>query len=127
MPSAAKRKTSRGEEEAAPRAEAPPASAKVEDKPEPAPSPEQPKVIMSHAQRRKLKKPVVVVTAAMKEEAREQTRELRKHLRMLKSNGARRKVAKLRAKRIREAEENEEAVNAFDSDYQVLKKGRRLE
>ncbi|TPP53943.1 Tubulin-tyrosine ligase family protein [Leishmania donovani] len=86
-----------------------------------------PKVIMSKAQRRKLKKPPVVVTAEMKERAREETRELRKHLRILKSNGARRKVAKLREKRPREHNINEEAVNAFDTDFRPHKKGRRLE
>lgn len=93
-----------------------------------APEPDAPpKVIMSRAQRRKLKKPPVVVTAEMKEKAREETRELRKHLRMLKSNGARRKVAKLAEKRQRETDDNEEAVNAFDTDYRPLKKGRRME
>ncbi|CBZ28359.1 conserved hypothetical protein [Leishmania mexicana MHOM/GT/2001/U1103] len=86
-----------------------------------------PKVIMSKAQRRKLKKPPVVVTTEMKERAREETRELRKHLRILKSNGARRKVAKLREKRPREHNINEEAVNAFDTDFRPHKKGRRLE
>ncbi|KAG5475748.1 hypothetical protein LSCM4_04333 [Leishmania orientalis] len=86
-----------------------------------------PKVIMSKAQRRKLKKPPVVVTAEMKERAREETRELRKYLRMVKSNGARRKVAKLHAKRPREYNLNEEAANAFDTDYRPHKKGRRLE
>ncbi|KPI89880.1 hypothetical protein ABL78_0952 [Leptomonas seymouri] len=96
--------------------------------PAPAQEPEAPpKVIMSKAQRRKLKKPPVVVTAEMKEKAREETRELRKYLRMLKSNGARRKVAKFNEKRARDADENEEAVNAFDSDYRPLKKGRRME
>ncbi|CAJ1009857.1 hypothetical protein Q4I28_005171 [Leishmania naiffi] len=86
-----------------------------------------PKVIMSKAQRRKLKKTPVVVTAEMKEQAREETRELRKHLRMLKSNGARRKVAKLCKKRSREDNIDEEAVNAFDTDYRPHKRGRRLE
>ncbi|KAG5475487.1 hypothetical protein LSCM1_03607 [Leishmania martiniquensis] len=86
-----------------------------------------PKVIMSKAQRRKLKKPAVVVTAEMKERAREETRELRKYLRMVKSNGARRKVAKLHEKRPRECNMNEEAANAFDTDYRPHKKGRRLE
>ncbi|AIN99632.1 hypothetical protein LPMP_272530 [Leishmania panamensis] len=86
-----------------------------------------PKVIMSKAQRRKLKKTPIVVTAEMKEQAREETRELRKHLRMLKSNGARRKVAKLCKKRSREYNIDEEAVNAFDTDYRPHKKGRRLE
>jgi hypothetical protein len=86
-----------------------------------------PKVVMSRAQRRKLKKPPVVVTAEMKEKAREETRELRKYLRMLKSNGARRKVAKFNEKRQRETDENEEAVNALDSDYRPRKKGRRVE
>ncbi|GET89907.1 hypothetical protein, conserved [Leishmania tarentolae] len=86
-----------------------------------------PKVIMSKAQRRKLKKPPVVVTVEMKERAREETRELRKHLRMLKSNGSRRKVSKLREKRPREHHMNEEAVNAFDTDFRPHKKGRRLE
>lgn len=89
--------------------------------------PEQPKVIMSKAQRRKLKKPPVIVTAEMKARAREETRELRKHLRMLKSNGARRKVAKLREKRGRETNDDEEAVNALDMDCRPHKKGRRLE
>lgn len=101
-------------------APAPPAAAAVEVD-------AAPKVIMSKAQRRKLKKPPVVVTAEMKEKAKEETRELRKYLRMLKSNGARRKVAKFHEKRERETNENEEAVNAFDSDYRPRKKGRRME
>lgn len=88
---------------------------------------EVPKVIMSKAQRRKLKKPPVVVTTEMKEKVREDKRELRKHLRMLKSNGARRKVAKLREKRSRETSLNEEAVNALDTDFRPMKKGRRME
>ncbi|KPA84183.1 hypothetical protein ABB37_02246 [Leptomonas pyrrhocoris] len=93
-----------------------------------APEPETPpKVIMSKAQRRKLKKPPVVVTTEMKEKAREEKREQRKYLRMIKSNGARRKVAIFNAKRARETNANEEAVSAFDSDYRPLKKGRRME
>ncbi|KAL7697755.1 hypothetical protein N2W54_000211 [Lotmaria passim] len=93
-----------------------------------APEPEtEPKVIMPRAQRRRLKKPPVVVTAEMKEKAREETRKLRKYLRMLKSNGARRKVAKLNKKRAREMDDNEEAVNAFDTDSRPRKKGRRIE
>lgn len=90
-------------------------------------APEAPKVIMSHAQRRKLKKPPVVVTAAMKEKAREEKKELRKYLRMIKSNGSRRKLAKFLAKRRREEAANEEEMNAFDTDYRVVKRGRRLE
>lgn len=45
---------------------------------------------------------------------------------MLKSNGARRKVAKLSEKRKREYNEYEEAVSALDTDYHVRKKARRL-
>lgn len=45
---------------------------------------------------------------------------------MLKSNGARRKVAKLREKRKREYGEHEESVNALDTDYHIRKKARRL-
>ncbi|KAK7198631.1 hypothetical protein NESM_000826600 [Novymonas esmeraldas] len=84
-------------------------------------------VVMSKAQRRRLKKPPVIVTAAMKERAREETRELRKYMRMIKSNGGRRKLAKLREKRSRETDSNEEAVNALDTDYRPHKRGRRLE
>lgn len=70
------------------------------------------KRIMSRAQRRKEKKGVEIVTQAQKDAARERTRELRKEMRMLKSNGYRRKVRKLAAeKREREAEEEDkEAV-----------------
>ncbi|CCW63596.1 unnamed protein product [Phytomonas sp. EM1] len=88
---------------------------------------EKPKVIMSRAQRRKLKKSPVVVTAQMREQAREDKRELRKYLRMIKSNGARRKVSRLAEKRRREVDDNEEAINALDFDHRPLKKGRRLE
>ncbi|KAG5504516.1 hypothetical protein JKF63_04968 [Porcisia hertigi] len=88
---------------------------------------EAPKVVMSKAQRRRLKKPPVVVTAEMKATAREETRELRKQLRILKSNGARRKMAKLHGKRPRESDPNEEAASAFDRDCRPHKKGRRLE
>lgn len=85
------------------------------------------KVIMSKAARRKLKKPPVVVTAAQREKAREDKRELRKYLRMVKSNGSRRKVRKMIEKRQREEHANEEDLNAFDSDYRMAKRGRRLE
>ncbi|CCW70442.1 unnamed protein product [Phytomonas sp. Hart1] len=88
---------------------------------------EKPKEVMSRAQRRKLKKYPVVVTSQMKEKAREAKRELRKYLRMIKSNGGRRKVAKLAEKRRRDVDDNEEAINAFDFDHRPLKKGRRLE
>lgn len=83
--------------------------------------------IMSRAARRKLKKPVTIVTTEMKEKAREDLRELRKHLRMVKANGSRRKVAKEREKRTRERDEVAETTNAFDEDYRPLKKGRRIE
>ena len=80
------------------------------------------KVIMSRAARRKLKKPPTVVTPEAKEKALEELREYRKHARLLKSNGARRKVAKLAAKRSREDEEGLD-----DPDGRPAKKGRRLE
>ncbi|ORC83400.1 uncharacterized protein TM35_000721030 [Trypanosoma theileri] len=82
--------------------------------------------IMSRAARRKAKKQPVVVTAEMREEAKERRRELRKYLRMLKSNGARRKVAQMRAeKRERETCEMDEACAHLDMDARPLKKGRR--
>ncbi|KEG11562.1 hypothetical protein DQ04_02491040 [Trypanosoma grayi] len=82
--------------------------------------------IMSRAARRKAKRPPVTVTAEMKEEARERRRELRKYLRLLKSNGARRKLAKLHAeKRARDTSDAEEACAHFDVDARPLKKGRR--
>eukprot|EP00796_Vickermania_ingenoplastis_P010301 gene10301-7203_t len=87
----------------------------------------QPKEILSHAQRRALKKPVRVVTKEMKEAAKEAKKEERRMKRMLKSNGARRKVAKLVEKRSREESQCEEAMQAFDADYQPRSKGRRLE
>lgn len=82
------------------------------------------KVIMSKAARRKLKKAQIVVTAEMREKHREELRELRKHLRMVKSNGGRRKMAKLIEKRTRE---EEDAAMGFDEDARPRKKGRRLE
>ncbi|CAD2221548.1 hypothetical protein AGDE_07115 [Angomonas deanei] len=82
---------------------------------------------MSHAERRRRKKPEITVTAEMKEEARERKRELRKHLRMLKSNGARRKVRKLQEKRAREETDLDEVMQAFDSGYRPISKGRRME
>ncbi|KAH9588872.1 hypothetical protein LSM04_002775 [Trypanosoma melophagium] len=84
--------------------------------------------IMSRAARRRAKKQPVVVTAEMREEAKERRRELRKYLRMLKSNGARRKVARMHAKkRERETSEMEEACAHLDVDARPLKKGRREE
>lgn len=97
------------------------------------------KVIMSKAARRKLKKAPSVVTAEMKEAAREELRALRKHLRMVKSNGGRRKLAKLDAKRARDDDDNDDdqesrvrrnieaAASALDEDARPIKKGRRLE
>lgn len=95
----------------------------VAEEPEEAP----PKVIMSKAAKRKLKKPTPVVTTEMKEAAREELRTLRKHLRMVKSNGSRRKVAKEQEKRTREENGVAEAASGFDEDARPLKKGRRLE
>lgn len=63
---------------------------------------EQQQPIMSRAQRRKLKQPSIVVTAEMKEAARERLRALRKELRMKKSIGARAKVRHASEKRKRE-------------------------
>lgn len=85
---------------------------------------EEEKKIMSRAARRKLKKPPVVVTTEMREAAREELRELRKHLRMVKSNGGRRKLRKLQEKRERE---DESVPMDLDEDYRPSKKGRRLE
>lgn len=86
-----------------------------------------PKEVLSHAQRRKLKQPVVVITKEMKETFKEERKELRKVKRMLKSSGARRKYAKFCAKRSREEDENEEAVQALDPDFAPRSRGRRLE
>lgn len=85
------------------------------------------KPVLSRAQRRHLKKPATIVSKEMKEEQREEKREQRKYNRMLKSNGARRKVAKLHQKREREETMCEEAFQALDSDYPVRSRGRRLE
>lgn len=82
-----------------------------------------PKTIMSKAARRKLKRAAVVVTSEMREQQREELRELRKHLRMVKSNGGRRKLGKLEEKRARE----EEMATDFAEDARPRKKGRRLE
>lgn len=82
-----------------------------------------PKVIMSKAARRKLKRAAVVVTSEMREEQREELRALRKHLRMVKSNGGRRKLGKIQEKRTRE----EEMATDFAEDARPRKKGRRLE
>lgn len=87
-----------------------------------------PKEILSHAQRRKLKQPVVVLTKEQKEAFREEKRAERKIKRLLKSNGARRKVARLQQKRRREEEgEVEQAMQALDPDFQPRTRGRRLE
>ena len=85
------------------------------------------KVVMSRAARRKLKKgPQKPVTAERKEAAREELRVLRKHLRMVKSNGGRRKVRKLGEKRERDDGEVEVPMD-LDMDQPPRKKGRRLE
>lgn len=86
-----------------------------------------PKEVLSHAQKRKLKQPVVVITKEMREAFKEERKELRKVKRMLKSNGSRRKYAKYCAKRGREEDENEEAVQALDPDFAPRSRGRRLE
>jgi hypothetical protein len=92
--------------------------------------PAEQKVIMSRAARRKLKKgPQKPVTAERKEAAREELRELRKHLRMVKSNGGRRKLRKLAEKRAREevTAGGDEVPMDLDMDQPPRKKGRRLE
>ncbi|ESL09817.1 hypothetical protein TRSC58_02458 [Trypanosoma rangeli SC58] len=82
--------------------------------------------VMSRAARRRAKKPPVTVTSEMREAARERLRELRRHLRMLKSNGARRKLAKVQAKkRGRETTAAEEACGHLSEDARPLKKQRR--
>nr|CCC89559.1 conserved hypothetical protein [Trypanosoma congolense IL3000] len=82
--------------------------------------------VMSRAARRRAKKPQIVVTPQMREEARERLRELRKYHRLLKSNGARRKLAKLRAqKRTRETKMVDEVCSRLDVDARPLKKTRR--
>ncbi|EAN84159.1 hypothetical protein C3747_88g296c [Trypanosoma cruzi] len=82
--------------------------------------------IMSRAARRRAKKPQVTVTSEMRQAARERLRELRRHLRLLKSNGARRKVAKAEAKkRERETTEAEEVCARLDVGARPLKKSRR--
>lgn len=74
------------------------------------------KRIISKAQRRKEKKGVEVVTQSQKDAARENTRALRKEMRMLKSNGYRRKVRKLAAEK-RERDADDEVETVFkDSD-----------
>eukprot|EP00744_Colponema_vietnamica_P013940 GILI01019545.1.p1 GENE.GILI01019545.1~~GILI01019545.1.p1 ORF type:complete len:115 (+),score=23.44 GILI01019545.1:36-380(+) len=89
---------------------------------------EEEKRIMSRAQRRKEKKPVEIVTQAHKDAARERTRELRKELRMLKSNGYRRKVRKMLAqKREREVEQTEEVEATFTANEERPKHKRRVE
>jgi hypothetical protein len=82
-----------------------------------------PKVIMSKAAKRKLKKAHSVVTSEMREQQREELRELRKHLRMVKSNGGRRKISKLMDKRARD----DDVAMDLDEDARPRKKGRRLE
>lgn len=87
-----------------------------------------PKEILSHAQRRKLKQPAMVITKEQKEAFREAKREERKMKRLLKSSGARRKLTKLRQKRARdEGGEVHRAMEALDPDYQPWSRGRRLE
>ncbi|CBH09582.1 hypothetical protein, conserved [Trypanosoma brucei gambiense DAL972] len=85
-----------------------------------------PQPIMSRAARRRAKKPPVIVTPQMREDARERLRELRKYHRLLKSNGARRKLAKLRAqKRQRDVNPVDEVCARFDTDCRPRKKSRR--
>jgi hypothetical protein len=95
-----------------------PVSAEVEEEQQQAP-----KIVMSKAARRRLKHATVVVTSEMREQQRQEIRELRKHLRMVKSNGGRRKLGKLDAKRERE----EEMATDLAEDARPRKKGRRLE
>lgn len=86
------------------------------------------KKIISKAQRRKEKKGVEVVTQAQKDAARENTRVLRKEMRMLKSNGYRRKVRKLQAeKRDREPDDENEEVTFNDRDGDRPRQKRRTE
>ncbi len=66
--------------------------------------------VMSHADRRRAKKPDVVLTAEQKQEVRAKLVELRKIQRMMKSNGSRGKIRKYLAKRERDDEADEDAL-----------------
>lgn len=81
---------------------------------------------MSHAQRRKLKQPTIIVTADMKAKQRDALRELRKNMRILKSNGARRKLGMYKKRRRGEDEDGEINVEEED-DGERLKKRRRMD
>jgi hypothetical protein len=90
--------------------------------------------IMSHAERRKAKKPVVIVTPAMKEQQRADLVELRKFMRMQKSNGSRGKMRKfMNEKRARDDDSDDDDDNFFskkearaiDQDAAPLKKSRK--
>eukprot|EP00758_Cryptobia_borreli_P012222 Tbor_TRINITY_DN5727_c1_g3::TRINITY_DN5727_c1_g3_i1::g.19894::m.19894 len=68
---------------------------------------EEEKKVMSKADRRRLRQGIVPPTQAERDNAREIVREQRKELRMLKSNGSRRKIRKLlNEKRQREEEDD---------------------
>ncbi|KAG8347795.1 hypothetical protein ERJ75_000538700 [Trypanosoma vivax] len=83
--------------------------------------------VMSRAARRRAKKAPVVVSPAMREESRERLRELRKYMRILKSNGGRRKIAKMQAKKRERETANAETCGHPDADARPLKKGRHEE
>jgi hypothetical protein len=81
---------------------------------------EQPQKIMSRAERRRAKKPAVVMTTEMKAEKREKLIELRRFQRMLKSNGSRGKYKKwLREKRGRDENSDDDAESDSDETKQL--------
>lgn len=72
--------------------------------------------VMSRAKRRQLRQPpTAVVTAEARQRQREELRELRKHMRTLKSNGGRTKIRKAAEKRRRE----EGSEDGSDSEVDV--------
>ena len=99
--------------------------------------------ILSKADKRRMKKPEEVLTAAMKERNREELQQLRRRQRILKSNGGRKKMRKemlkvdgKMPKRTRqqmeaETQEDEDGVPTLvpneDDDEAPQKKRRRLE
>ena len=91
--------------------------------------------IMSHAEKRRARKPQITVTTAMKEEARADLVQLRRYQRMVKSNGGRGKVKAFHKKRDREDDSDDDGDNFFekkqsraiDQDAKPLKRVRREE
>jgi hypothetical protein len=87
------------------------------------------KEIMSKAERRRLKKNLPVVSPEEKEENKKALKDMRKDMKILKSNGGRKKFLKLESERIAEKRQRELTGDAEldEHDDRPITRGRRVE